>query len=64
MPHDHGESARCYSAKARGQRLAIRAKKGRAYSKGESNTKGSVRSKKGELSAQEEKAVIYTHTYL
>ena len=28
MPQDYGESARCYSAKARGQPLAIRAKKG------------------------------------
>ena len=41
MPYDHGESIRCYLAKAREQPLAIHAKKG------ESNKKGSVHSERG-----------------
>ena len=58
MPHDHGESARCYSAKARGQPLAIRAKKG------ESNTKESVHSKKGSCVLKRRKlSYTLTHTF-
>ena len=38
-------------------------KRENAYSKGESNTKGSVHSERGSCVLQRRKAVIYTHTY-
>ena len=56
MPHDHEESARCHSAKAREQPLAICAKKG------ESNTKGSVHNERGIVCSRGEK-LSYTLTY-
>ena len=58
MPHDHEESARCHSAKAREQPLAIRAKKG------ESNTKGSVQSERGSCVLKRRKlSYTLTHTF-
>ena len=56
--HDDGDTVRCYSANARGQPLAIRAKKG------ESNTKGKVHSERGSCVLKKKKLLhTLTHTF-